>query len=121
MVLAAGSAVFLFVLIGSGWYCGLFVDSEAVNNMVRSGMPVFALSFLFSGVNSITSFYFTSIGKAKESAVISSARGLVILLVCIFVLPPILGMPGVWLTAPLTEAITLLLSLCFIARDKRKN
>jgi Na+-driven multidrug efflux pump len=88
--------------------------------MIQSGMPIFAASFLFTGINVITSFYFTSIGKAKESAAISSARGLVILLICIFVLPPIFGMTGIWLAAPLTEIITLLISISFIATEKRK-
>jgi len=85
---------------------------------VRSGIPIYAISFLFSGVNVISSFYFTSIGKAKESAIISSARGLVILLICIFTLPPLLGMTGVWLVAPITEMLTLLMSLFFISKEK---
>jgi Na+-driven multidrug efflux pump len=51
--------------------------------------------------------------------VISSARGLVILLACIFVLPPMLGMTGVWLAAPVTEGLTLILSLVFIRRQQR--
>lgn len=120
MVLAAGAAVFLLVLIGSNWYGGLFVKNEAVEQMVRSGVVVFAISFLFSGINTITSFYFTSIGKAKESAIISSARGFVLLLIFIFTLPPLLGMMGVWLVAPITEAVTLLLSVLFIARSDKK-
>ncbi len=120
-VLAAGGVFFLFVLTGAGWYGGIFVNSAAVKQMIRSGMPVFAVSFLFAGINTITSFYFTSIGKAKESAVISSSRGLVILLICVFTLPPILGMLGVWLTAPLTETVTLLFSVIFIIKDKKNT
>ncbi len=81
-------------------------------------MAVFSVSFLLSGVNVITSFYFSSIGKAMESAVISSARGLVLLLACIFILPPMLGMTGVWLVAPITEGLTLMLSLFFLIRDR---
>jgi Na+-driven multidrug efflux pump len=119
MVLAAGIIFFLFVLIASGWYGRIFVESEAVHQMIRSGMPIFALSFLFAGINVITSFYFTSIGKAKESAAISSARGLVILLIAIFTLPPLLGMTGVWLAAPITEILTLVISASFIAMEKR--
>ncbi|MDL2317956.1 MATE family efflux transporter [Eubacteriales bacterium OttesenSCG-928-A19] len=117
MVLAAGAVVFLLVAIGARWYGGLFVKNEAVERMVQSGMMVFATSFLFSGINTIASFYFTSIGKAKESAVISSSRGFVLLLICIFTLPPLLGMTGVWLAAPITEAVTLVVSLFFIARE----
>ncbi len=40
MVLAAGTVFFLFVLIGSGWYSSVFVNSEAVKQMLLSGMPV---------------------------------------------------------------------------------
>ena len=60
--------------------------------MVQTGMVIFMVSFFFSGTNAITSFYFTSIGKALESAVISMSRGLVVLLACIFVLPAWFGM-----------------------------
>lgn len=119
MVLGAGVVTFLLVLLGSKWYGGLFIENQAVEQMVGSGIVLFAVSFLFSGINTITSFYFTSIGKAKESAVISSARGFVLLLICIFALPPLLGMTGVWLAAPITEAATLLLSLLFIANDSK--
>jgi Na+-driven multidrug efflux pump len=56
MVLIAGAAVFALVLLGGRWYGGLFVNSAAVEDMVRSGMAVFAVSFLLSGVNVITSF-----------------------------------------------------------------
>ncbi|MFV0517416.1 MAG: MATE family efflux transporter [Aminipila sp.] len=119
MVFFAGAFVFILVLIGSGWYSGIFVRSDTVEKMVRSGAIIYAISFLFSGINTISSFYFTSIGKAVESAIISTARGLVILLACIFILPPMLGITGVWLVAPITEALTLILSLTFIMKDNR--
>lgn len=116
MVLAAGAAVMLFVLGGSEWYGSLFVKNDTVVQMVRSGAGIYAFSFLFSGINVINSFYFTSIGRAMESAVISSARGLVLLLIFIFILPPFLGMTGVWLVASLTEVLTLFLGLFFIRK-----
>ena len=119
MVLIAGTMVLLLVFVSSEWYSSLFVKSDAVVQMVRSGMIIFSVSFLFSGINTISSFYFTSIGKAKESAIISSARGLVILLICIFTLPPLFGMTGVWLVAPITEFLTLLLSLFFIGKESK--
>jgi Na+-driven multidrug efflux pump len=119
MVLVAGIVVFGFTALCSGWYSTLFVESESVAQLVRSGAIVFGLSFLVVGVNVIASIYFTSIGKALESAIISAARGLVILLVCIFVLPPLLGMTGVWLVAPVTEVLTLGLSALFLYKDGR--
>lgn len=60
--------------------------------MVRSGMLIFKVSFFFFGMNAITSFYFTAVGNAFASALISMSRGLVVLLDCIFVLPAYFGM-----------------------------
>lgn len=39
----------------------------------------------------------------------------------VFTLPPILGMKGVWLAAPVIEAVTLILSLIFIVKDNKRT
>ncbi|MDE7203348.1 MAG: MATE family efflux transporter [Lachnospiraceae bacterium] len=117
LVFAIGAVTFGVMMFLAGWYSGLFVKNDAIREMVQSGMVIFMVSFFFSGINAITSFYFTSIGKALESAVISLSRGLVVLLVCIFVLPAYFGMTGVWLAAPVTEVITVLLSGVMVHYD----
>ena len=63
-VFATGVLVIFVMWIGAGAYSNLFVKSDTVKEMVQSGMKIFLFSFLFSGINAITSFYFTSIGKA---------------------------------------------------------
>ncbi|MDC7222204.1 MAG: MATE family efflux transporter [Spirochaetales bacterium] len=114
-----GVVILLSLDLASHEYSSLFVRSRSVQDMVTSGIPVFTLAFLFMGLNIITSFYFTSIGKAKESALIASSRGLVVLLIAIFLFPALWGMSGVWLIAPVTEFATVLLSLFFIFRHDR--
>lgn len=118
-VLAAGAGLAMLGLMAavSGWYGALFVDDPGALEMIRTGAVIFAVSFPFSGFNAITSFYFTSTGRAVESAVISTSRGLVVLLACIFLLPMLWGMTGIWLAAPVTEAVTLAVSLFYIRRD----
>ncbi|MEL7655979.1 MAG: MATE family efflux transporter [Bacillota bacterium] len=118
-VFLSGAVALIAMLIASDWYSGIFVSSESVRTLIRSGICIFIFSFLFSGVNTITSFYFTSIGKAKESALISSSRGLVVLLICIFTLPSLLGMTGVWLVAPVTEAFTIIITFVLIRQNEK--
>lgn len=113
-VFVAGLVAMGSLLLCIEGYSRAFVANEGVSKLVRSGVGIFAVSFLFTGVNTITSFYFTSIGRAKESALISASRGLVVLLICIGVLPAVLGMTGVWLVAPITEGLTLILSIALI-------
>ena len=120
LVLAAGCATVAFVGFGSSLYSRIFVDDVAVQQMIKSGILIFMWSYILCGLNAIASFYFTSIGKAKESAVISSARGLVILLAAIFVLPAILGMNGVWLASSATEILTLAITLFYLKKDRKE-
>ena len=102
----------------SGWYGSIFVANRQVQDMVSFGIRIFVVSFFFSGINAITSFYFTAIGRAFESAVISSLRGLVVLLLCIFILPALFGMTGVWMAAPVTELVTLGATGAFLGRER---
>jgi len=120
LVFTIGAMIFFLMMVLSDWYSGLFVKSDTVREMVQYGMTIFMISFFFSGINAITSFYFTSIGKALESAVISLSRGLVVLLICIFMLPVYFGMTGVWLAAPVTEMITILISGFLMHWDQRR-
>lgn len=120
-VFGAGAAVFLVMTLLSGWYGGMFVRSEHVRAMVRSGMTIFMTSFFFSGINATASFYFTSTGRAFQSAAISFSRGLGVLLACILVLPALFGMTGVWLAAPVTEGITLGITGVFLYLEGRSG
>ena len=113
----AGLLVLCLMAAASGWYGTLFVNDQGVVEMIRIGAVIFAASFPFSGFNAITSFYFTSTGRAVESAVISLSRGLVVLLACIFLLPRLWGMTGVWLAAPVTEVLTLAVSFICIRKS----
>jgi len=119
-VVVLGILTFLFLILGANSYCHVFVKDKIVQDMVSSGSKIFSIAFLFMGFNIISSFYFTSIGLARESAIISGSRGLVVLLICILVLPALLGIRGVWLVAPVTEIITVFLTLYLLkSHDKR--
>ena len=100
-------------------YAGLFGCSEAVGEMVASGFRFYAVAFLIMGYDVINSMYFTSCGDALYSAVISSLRGVVLLLVFIMIFPAIWGMAGVWMAAPATEALTAVVSGFLIERQKK--
>lgn len=118
-VSGAGILVFLVMTLLADGYGGMFVESEEVKAMVASGMWIFMVSFFFSGINAIASFYFTATGRAFQSAAISFSRGLGVLLVCIFLLPALFGMTGVWLAAPVTEVVTLGITVVFLQREER--
>ena len=67
----------------------------------------------------IDSMYFTGCGDALSSAIISSLRGLVLLLVFTFIFPAMWGMMGVWLVTPVTETLTAIVSIILIRKHHK--
>lgn len=111
-----GTIAFAVIVLGRNVYSQLFIKSPEIQQMISAGILLFSGSFILVGFNTMASFYYTSIGYAKESAVISLARGLVILLIALLILPQFLGMMGVWLVAPVTEIITVMICLRYYAK-----
>lgn len=86
--------------------------------MVASGFRIYAVTFLVMGYDVINSMYFTGCGDAVSSAVISSLRGVVLLLAFTFIFPALWGMVGVWLVAPVSETLTAGVSMCLAAKQR---
>lgn len=109
----------IFFLTGRR-YAGMFGCSSYVADMVASGFRIYAVTFLVMGYDVINSMYFTSCGDAKSSAIISALRGLVLLLGFTLILPAIFGMTGVWMSAPCTETLTAVVSVCLLRAQKNR-
>ena len=111
-------AVFFFMF--GKRYAGMFGCSDAVADMVSTGFRFYAVTFAFMGYDVINSMYFTSCGDARSSALISSLRGIVLLLVFTFLFSALWGMTGVWLAAPAAEVLTSVVSVWLITKQKKK-
>ncbi|MFP4661772.1 MAG: hypothetical protein ACLFPF_06250 [Halanaerobiales bacterium] len=69
----------------------------------------------------IAAFFFTSIGSARESAIISGMRGLVLLSLSIIILPIFFKEIGIWIAVPFTEIVTFLIAFKLISARKQKQ
>lgn len=107
----------IFIFFGKS-YSMMFGSGELVSELVCTGFRIYAITFVVMGFDVINSMYFTGIGDAKSSAIISSLRGIVLLLVFTLVLPVFFGMNGVWMSAPLTEVLTALVAVILL-NDKK--
>lgn len=101
-------------------YAGLFGCSTGVADMVSAGFRFYAITFLIMGYDVTNSMYFTSCGDPLNSAIISTLRGIVLLLTFIFLFPAIWGMTGVWMAAPATEALTAVVSAFLLRKQARE-
>lgn len=79
-------------------------------DMAVTGTKFLSIALLLGGVNIFGSGFFTAYGNGIVSALISSSRGLIMVIVGMYLLSWIFGLTGLWLTLAFAEAVTLLIS-----------
>lgn len=72
---------------------------------------MFSISFIIVGYNILISGYFAAIAKPKYAAIISVARGLVVITGSLFIMSALFGEVGIWLATAVSEGISFILSL----------
>lgn len=82
-----------------------------VYSLALSGMRLYGVGYLFSGLNIFIAIRLTAYGKGHLSSVITFLRSFSLLLLFLFLLPVIWGMKGLWLAMPASELLTLFVSL----------
>ncbi len=120
--LSIGVMVFIVLQVFGGHAILLFFggsESQAFQ-IAADGLQLFAFVFLVNGLNVLIIAYFTALGEAKNSLIVSAARGLVFVLVGVTVLPIFMGIAGVWAAIPLAELLTLGVALMLIYRTHNK-
>jgi len=93
-------------------------DPDLLALTVR-GLRLFALSFLFSGLNIFGSAFFTALNNGLISALISFLRTLVFQCGSVVLLPLALGVDGIWLSVAAAELASLVLTGVFLAVNRR--
>ncbi len=93
----------------------LFLDSSyPAYKLASEGMPYFAVGYIFFALNMMYMGFYQSIENYKRANYISLFRGYLLLIICFFTLPTLIGEKGVWLAVPLAEIITFILLVIFL-------
>ena len=93
--------------------------SGEVFSITSSGFKLFAISFLFVGINVFSSGMFTALSNGKVSAIISFLRTFVFLLLSMLLLPLVFDVNGIWLAVPLAELLTMGVSIFYFVRLRK--
>ena len=118
-----GIGLFLLLLLFGEQVIGLFFKdhgSEAFEIASR-GVSIYCFAFLLCGLNILASSYFTAIGNAEISIIISALRGLVFVGIGILVLPAVFGIDAIWYDVPIAEICTLSVSFWLVRRSLFNN
>ena len=82
------------------------------------GIPFFSICYVFFGINITSIGYYMSIEKSRLATIFTVLRGIILPVVCFFLLPLWLGIKGIWLAVAVAEFITFAV-ICINAMCKR--
>lgn len=119
IVFIIGFIFTLLCLFFARKYALIFGCTIDTANMVIQGFYFVSPSFIIMGYDVISSMYFTSCGDAKSSAIISSLRGIVLLLIFTFTFPIFWGLKGILAVTPVTEVLTAIVTTTLLIKHKR--
>lgn len=119
----AGMSISVILLLGTLLF---FIFPEFILQMFNAnadmlkigvnGLRILSLSFILSTLGILMSGVFESLGKGQLSLIITLLRQFIIIIPLSMILLPSMGLIGVWITFPLSEAIASFISYLFYKR-----
>ena len=91
-------------------------NSALMAEFAHSGMRIYFVGYFFAGCNIVAAGYLGAVNRPAEASITSLCRGMAAIVVCSLVLSALFGMNGVWAAFPVSEAITLALTVFLLKR-----
>ena len=95
-------------------------NSALMAAFAHSGMRIYFVGYFFAGCNIVAAGYLGAVNRPAEASITSLCRGMVAIVVCSLVLSALFGMNGVWAAFPVSEAITLALTVFLLKRKAER-
>ena len=116
-----GVTLFGIAFASSGMLSQIFVGyDKALFELTKHAFRIYALSFLFNGFNIFASAFFTALNNGLVSAILSFLRMFLFQIVCVFALPAIFGIEGIWFSVSVAEMLCLVVTVVLVFKNKNK-
>ena len=99
---------------------GIFTHDEELLNMSAEGLRILTIGFPIVGFQMIGTNFFQCLGMVKKSIILSLSRQLLFLLPLLYCLPLWMGVNGVWMSFPISDVLSALLTAILLRRLFKK-
>ena len=95
--------------------------SAALQAYGEVGLRIYGVGFLFACMNIIIAGFFGAVDRPRECAIISIVRGVIAIVFFAVVLSSLFEIIGVWASFAAAEALTLVVSVVMLAKNRRSS
>ena len=115
-----GVVFFILVMAIPGLIMRMFADDPEMTRMGTTALRLIVLAVPAVGLQLIGSTFFMAIGKALPAFFLSLSRQIIFLIPLVIILPRFLGVSGVWVSFPIADALSTLLTVLFLTIELRR-
>ena len=113
--------VFLLIFFYSDFIPQIFSKDVIVSEQTPMALRYVFMALPIIGIQLIGAAYFQAIGKAKPALLLTLSRQGFFFIPLLFLLPPYIGIDGVWLSFPIADLLSTLVTIYFLNRSIRKE
>lgn len=111
---------YILIAIFPAMLASLFTSDPVLIEYCIPALRISLCTFPVVGTQMIATSFFQSIRKPGLSMLISLSRQLLFLLPLLLVLPPVMGVHGVWWSMPIADVFSITLSVILLLREYKK-
>lgn len=93
---------------------------QTLQQIAYNGLRLYFCGYVMTGIDICLVSYFASVIEPLKSTILSSMRGFAVIIPMILILPHILGVNGIWLSVPFTDALTLIVGVTMLIFSLKK-
>ncbi|HAJ70142.1 MAG TPA: MATE family efflux transporter [Alkalibacterium sp.] len=113
-----GAVIFASGLLFSEQIVSIFNgdNNSELADIAIPGLKIYFSSFLFTGINFSVIYFMAAVQRFRSTLIISLLRGFVLVIPVLVLMMSLAGVTGVWLTMPIVELLTLVVSAVLVKR-----
>ena len=119
--IVVGVIFYLMVFIFGEYFIGLFSKDDAqLTSLAFDAIQVYGFSYIFLGINYLSSGYLTALQKPRVSLIISMSYNLIFVIIGLMAFSHFFSTPGIWWAVPFANIVTVFISLYFVKQTNKK-
>lgn len=117
VIMATG---FLLIELFPHGVASVFTTDNELTDLAVTGLRLVFMFYPLVGFQMVTSTFFQSIGKPGKAIFLSVTRQVLFLIPCLLILPGLWGINGVWLSMPIADIVSVIVSLTLLINQIKK-
>ena len=122
LAIISSTAISILAFIGVQVFPDLIVrffnaEDPGLLAIGRMGLRVGLLALPIVGFQVVSGNFFQSIGKAKIATLLTLLRQVIVLIPLLFILPDFFELNGIWMSMPISDAVSALIVVFFLRRE----